>query len=142
MLRFRCRMAMLATLLILSQPAAFGETAHDQDLTVDVKKNDGMLVVDVDMFVGASPSEVWAVLTDYDHMAQFLPNLRSSKEEGQSNFVNPGILLWNVGVDADLTPKLRAVTNLNLTTISAYPAAFSGAAPGGRTFQVAVGFRF
>jgi hypothetical protein len=44
----------------------------------------------------------------------FLPNLRSSKEEGQSNFVNPGILLWNLGVDADLTPKLRAVTNVNL----------------------------
>lgn len=44
----------------------------------------------------------------------FLPDLRSSKEEGQSNFVNPGLLLWNAGVDADLTPKLRAVTNVNL----------------------------
>src|SRR4051812_10913166 len=43
----------------------------------------------------------------------FLPDLRASKEEGQSNFVNPGILLWNGGVDADLTPKLRAVTNVN-----------------------------
>jgi hypothetical protein len=43
----------------------------------------------------------------------FLPSLRSSKEEGQSNFVNPGLLLWNAGVDADITPKLRAVTNVN-----------------------------
>jgi carbon monoxide dehydrogenase subunit G len=85
MLRFRHRMAMLATLFILSQPAAFGEAARDQDLTVDVKKNDGMLVVDVDMFVGASPSEAWAVLTDYDHMAQFLPNLRSSKVIEKAN---------------------------------------------------------
>ena len=43
----------------------------------------------------------------------FLPDLRSSKEEGQSNFVNPGLVLYNAGVDADLTPKLRAVTNVN-----------------------------
>jgi hypothetical protein len=43
----------------------------------------------------------------------FLPSLRSSKEEGQSSFVNPGLLLWNAGVDADITPKLRAVTNVN-----------------------------
>jgi carbon monoxide dehydrogenase subunit G len=78
MLRFRHRTAMLAALLILSQ-TAFGETARDQDLTVDVQKKDGMLVVDVELFVGVSPSEAWAVLTDYDHMAQFLPNLRSSK---------------------------------------------------------------
>jgi hypothetical protein len=43
----------------------------------------------------------------------FLPDLRASKEEGQSNFVNPGIVLGNVGADFDLTPKLRAVVNAN-----------------------------
>ena len=43
----------------------------------------------------------------------FLPNLRSSKEEGQANFVNPGILLFNAGADFNLTPKIRAVTNVN-----------------------------
>ena len=42
-----------------------------------------------------------------------LPNLRSSKDQGQANFVNPGLLLYNVGVEADLTPKLRGVFNLN-----------------------------
>jgi len=36
----------------------------------------------------------------------------------------------------------NTVTNLNVTTINAYPVSFSGAVPGGRTFQVAVGFRF
>jgi hypothetical protein len=44
----------------------------------------------------------------------FLPNLRASKEEGQANYVNPGIMLLNFGVDADVTTKLRAVANLNL----------------------------
>jgi len=42
-----------------------------------------------------------------------LPSLRSNKEEGQANFVNPGIFLVNAGADFDLTPKLRAFTNFN-----------------------------
>lgn len=41
----------------------------------------------------------------------FLPDLKAGKEEGQSNFVNPGIRLVNFGVDFDLTPKLRLITN-------------------------------
>jgi hypothetical protein len=43
-----------------------------------------------------------------------VPDLRSSKLEGQANFVNPGLFLYNAGVDADLTPKLRGFVNLNL----------------------------
>lgn len=42
-----------------------------------------------------------------------LANLRSSKEEGQSNFVNPGTLLLGVGADFDLTPDLRLSVNAN-----------------------------
>jgi hypothetical protein len=42
-----------------------------------------------------------------------LPSLRSNKEEGQANFVNPGIFLANAGADFDLTPKLRAFANVN-----------------------------
>jgi hypothetical protein len=43
-----------------------------------------------------------------------VPDLRPSKLEGQANFVNPGLFLYNAGVDADLTPKLKAFLNLNL----------------------------
>ena len=43
----------------------------------------------------------------------FLPDLRTSKDEGQSNFVNPGIFLYNVGFDADLLPTLKLVGNTN-----------------------------
>ena len=42
-----------------------------------------------------------------------IPNLRSSKFQGQTNFVNPGIQLLNAGFDADLTPKLKMITNAN-----------------------------
>jgi hypothetical protein len=42
-----------------------------------------------------------------------LPNMRSSKEEGQANFVNPGIFLVNAGADFDITPKLKGYANYN-----------------------------
>lgn len=42
-----------------------------------------------------------------------IPSLRSTKIQGQSNFVNPGLGLVNFGVDADLTPKLRGFLNYN-----------------------------
>ena len=40
-------------------------------------------------------------------------NLRSSRIQGQSNFVNPGLFLINLGVDFDITPRLRVVNNAN-----------------------------
>jgi len=42
-----------------------------------------------------------------------LNSLRSSKEEGQSNFNNPGTMLLGAGADFDLTPELRLSTNAN-----------------------------
>jgi Carboxypeptidase regulatory-like domain len=42
-----------------------------------------------------------------------LPSLRSSKTQGQANFVNPGILIANAGLDAEVTQRIKAVFNLN-----------------------------
>lgn len=42
-----------------------------------------------------------------------LNNLRSSKEQGQSNFNNPGLWLVGVGADFDLTPEVRVSANAN-----------------------------
>jgi hypothetical protein len=42
-----------------------------------------------------------------------IPSLRSSKFEGQANFVNPGLQLAGLSVDAELTPKLKATLNAN-----------------------------
>lgn len=42
-----------------------------------------------------------------------LNSLRSTKEEGQANYTNPGILLLGAGVDLDLTPQLRLSFNAN-----------------------------
>jgi hypothetical protein len=43
-----------------------------------------------------------------------LPSLRSSKSEGQANFVNPGLLEIDGGWSGDLTPKLHATVNVNV----------------------------
>ncbi|MFN2578292.1 MAG: carboxypeptidase-like regulatory domain-containing protein [Pyrinomonadaceae bacterium] len=42
-----------------------------------------------------------------------LPSLRSSKIEGQANFVNPGIFIYNGGVDVEVTQRLKAVFNVS-----------------------------
>ena len=42
-----------------------------------------------------------------------IPSLRASKEEGQANFVNPGIFLANAGADINITPKLKGFANVN-----------------------------
>jgi hypothetical protein len=42
------------------------------------------------------------------------PDLRSIKIQGQSNFVNPGLQLFNLGFDVDVTPKIKVINNYNL----------------------------
>ena len=42
-----------------------------------------------------------------------LPSLRSSKIQGQANFVNPGIFIYNAGVDVEVTQRIKAIFNAN-----------------------------
>jgi hypothetical protein len=42
-----------------------------------------------------------------------LPSLRSSKIQGQPNFVNPGILIYNAGLDVDFTQRIKLIFNGN-----------------------------
>jgi hypothetical protein len=42
-----------------------------------------------------------------------LPDLKSSKEEGQPNFVNPGLLLASLGLDVEVTPEVKLVATAN-----------------------------
>ena len=41
------------------------------------------------------------------------PNLRTSKAQGQSNFVNPGVFIAGYGSDIEVTPRLRGFFNAN-----------------------------
>ncbi|MDT5269367.1 MAG: hypothetical protein QOH49_1553 [Acidobacteriota bacterium] len=42
-----------------------------------------------------------------------LPSLRSSKSQGQANYVNPGIVIGNLGYDIELTQRIKAIFNFN-----------------------------
>src|SRR6202030_4589580 len=42
-----------------------------------------------------------------------VPYFRTSKSEGQANFVNPGAVIIGYGLDADVTPKLKGFMNVN-----------------------------
>lgn len=53
---------------------------------------------------------------DLKQADSLLPDLRTSKTEGQSNFVNPGVLIYGVGSDIDLTPKLKFACNANVVS--------------------------
>ncbi len=43
----------------------------------------------------------------------FFPDLRPGKEQGQSNYVNPGLRLYNLGVDVEVTPKFKLINNFS-----------------------------
>jgi carbon monoxide dehydrogenase subunit G len=70
---------------ILGLAMAFANASAESQPTINVQRKAGMVIIDVSMSVEASPQQAWGVLTDYDHMADFFPRLRSSKVTGQAN---------------------------------------------------------
>ena len=50
-----------------------------QPITVTVQKTGETIVVDVTAHVAATANHAWAVLTDYDHMAEFVSAVRESR---------------------------------------------------------------
>ncbi|HEX4916160.1 MAG TPA: hypothetical protein VFV51_19520, partial [Vicinamibacterales bacterium] len=75
-------------------------------------------IVDIPVFAGG-PFSLWnrqgfripPAGTALTSPSSLLPSLRTNKDEGQANFVNPGIALLNGGLDVELTPKLRGFAN-------------------------------
>ena len=77
-------------------------------------------ILDVPVFAGG-PFSVWnrqgvalsQTGTGLTSPLSLLPSLRTNKDEGQANFVNPGVFILYGGADFDLTPKLRAFANVS-----------------------------
>ena len=89
--------------------AGRGGTAHGFDT-----------IVDEDAFAGGAFSfwdqegiRLTSTGVALTNPGSLLASLRSNKEEGQANFVNPGIYLFNVGADFNVKPKLQAFVNAN-----------------------------
>lgn len=52
-------------------------------------------------------------LVNLKQRGSLVPNLRTSKTQGQANFVNPGVFIGGLGTELDVLPKLRAFLNAN-----------------------------
>ena len=71
----------LAAILLMSF-AASAVAAIDEDETpiaVQVKKVDELVTVDAQFTVAVSQQLAWDVLTDFEHMARFISNVKSSR---------------------------------------------------------------
>lgn len=74
------RMALLLCMTLLCVPLpSRADERHDADIEVSVLIEDETVSVDVHLPVAASRELVWAVLTDFAHMASFVTNVRASK---------------------------------------------------------------
>ena len=74
---YRALACLMALLLWLAPATAANPEDDDIELTVQV---DGDAVrVDANYLVAATPQEVWGVMTDFEHLADFVSNLKSSQ---------------------------------------------------------------
>ncbi len=67
---------MLPALFIVT---AFADSQQDERIEIKVQVTGENVIVDLSLLVPATRQQVWAVLTDFDHMASFISNLKESK---------------------------------------------------------------
>ena len=77
----------LAALFAALVPVSAWSLELNQDILVRVQKLGQTVAVDVDCPVDAPWSVVWEVLTDYEHMAQFISNIEYSGVETRTDNV-------------------------------------------------------
>lgn len=68
---------LLASTLAMQVPARAAQSDDDIDIRLIVDGDEVHL--DISTLVEAKPREVWAVMTDFEHMAEFISNLKSSQ---------------------------------------------------------------
>lgn len=72
----------LPLLLALLPGVCWSTAVEPMDIvepSIQIHDQDGTLMISVSYRVPVSPRIVWSVLTDFEHMAGFVPNLESSK---------------------------------------------------------------
>ena len=76
-----CARARYLVPVVLAMLCLFGTRAMadtEPAISVDVRILDTEVLVDVDFHVSATPQEVWAVITDYNHATEFISKLEKS----------------------------------------------------------------
>lgn len=64
---------------VLFMAASLAEARPDEDIEVKVQIAGSNVIVDLTFVVAATRQEVWVVLTDFGHMADFVSNLKESE---------------------------------------------------------------
>lgn len=82
--RRRFRLALLGLVLLFTLATFAAESPIRQ---VDVVRAGHAYVVDAVIYAPVPPAIAWAVLTDFDHMADWVPNVRGSRVVGRSGEV-------------------------------------------------------
>lgn len=75
----RFLLPLLLALLPGISPGVAVETPALTEPAIEVNRQDGAVVLDIRYRVPVSSREAWAVLTDFENMPGFVPNLESSK---------------------------------------------------------------
>ena len=70
-----CGVLIESCLLAVSQPAF----AAGHELTIEVVRDGDFITVKAQAELRANPGVAWEVLTDYDHLARFIPDMYSSR---------------------------------------------------------------
>jgi hypothetical protein len=67
----------VAILVVLASAA--GAARADTELRIEVERKGELFTVHAFLFAPVPPRDAWAVLTDFEHMASFVPNLSESR---------------------------------------------------------------
>jgi len=70
---------LFAIALAMLPAAAHPAPPDSRDIAVAIRRDADALDVDVELRVEATPQQVWDVLTDYGHMAEFVSNVAMSR---------------------------------------------------------------
>lgn len=80
-----CRPATAALFAVMAAlPLRAAEIAPEPDIQVEVHRVGDTVTIDVSLHVGVNARVAWDVLTDFDHMAGIVSNLRSSRVVSRS----------------------------------------------------------
>ena len=74
-----CLVSLIAIAITLAQPFECAAQTSADEIVVEVSVDHGQVMVDARFTVAASVRDAWAVMTDFNHMAEFISNLEMSR---------------------------------------------------------------
>lgn len=74
----RLRFLLFAIVLLLAPFTGAADTRND-DIEVRIDRQGSRFIIDIDLPLSATAEEAWAVITDYDHMADFISSITHSR---------------------------------------------------------------